>query len=108
MLILLGTLAAGSAARPGRAPTIVAQETKMVMHERESPTWERSITIKNPLDRAVWVYIECERNLTVNPIGLAGRHTTTITLPDVPPQDQCLLNHWKRMGNETIAPEWRP
>jgi hypothetical protein len=78
-LFLLGTLAA--TARPGKAPEIVAQETKMVTHELESPTWERWITIKNPLDRAVWVFIECEHHLTVNPVGLAGRHTTTVTLP---------------------------
>lgn len=99
---------AAAIASPSKVPHIVSQKTEMVKHEAASPTWERWITIKNPLNRAVWVFIECEHHLTVNPIGLPGRRKSTITLPDIPPQDGCLLHHWQKMGNETTAPEWRP
>ncbi len=109
MKVLLFALLALSAPHRGREPFIVHQVSTMVMRQYESPQWERSIQIKNPRARAVWVYIECESRLTVNPIGLAGKnHTTTIVLPDVPPGEGCVIHHWyEQRGTQSPKP-WSP
>ena len=104
---MLLALAASLHGKP-RAPFITKQSTDMVMHQYASPTWERHIWTRNPLDYAVWVYIECEEHLTVNPIGLAGRHTSEIVLPFIAPEEKCLLHHWyKQEGTKTPKP-WSP
>ena len=102
-------LAALIASRPRPAqPYVVSQVSKMVLHDRASPTWERHIKIRNPLDRAVWVYIECESRLTSNPIGIPGRKTDEVVFPDIPPGEGCLINHWGVQVAGKSPPEWRP
>ena len=106
VLANVGALA-WSASRPG-PPRIVHQISTMVFHNDASPTWERHIKIQNPRDRAVWVYIECESRLTTNPIGLPGRRTVTVTLPDIPPAEGCVLNHWREQRSGESPEPWSP
>ncbi len=97
-----------SATGPARGPHIVKQESIMVMHQYASPTWERHLWTHNPTNYAAWVYIECEHHLTVNPIGLAGRHTSEIVLPDIPPGEQCVVHHWLKQRGTQTPPPWSP
>ncbi len=106
MKALILALLVGSAG--ARGPFIKAQVSTMVMHQYDSPTWERRLDVRNPLDYATWVYIECEHHLTVNPIGLAGRHTSTIVLPDIPPGEQCQVHHWLKQKGTQTPPPWSP
>lgn len=106
--VLLGLVAAASAGRSGREPLISSQYSQMVTHQYESPTWERHILMRNPLPRAVWVYVECEQHLTVNPVGVAGRHTSEIVLPGIGEDEHCLLNHWNYQVNGQSPAPWSP
>jgi len=107
-LLLLGLLAFALAGfpRPGR-PYIEHQVSVMVMHSDASPTWERRIKIRNPLSKAVWVYIECESRLTSNPIGVRSGRADTFTFPDIPPGEGCLIHHWRAQDGKS-PPPWRP
>jgi hypothetical protein len=106
-LLALG-VASGFHRRPAPEPTIVSQRTDTVLDDMGSLIWERYIDIHNPLDRAVWVYLECAGHLTVNPVGVAGRHTTEITLDNVAPKEACLLNHWLPQKPGVSPPPWTP
>lgn len=66
------------------------------------------LTIRNPLPKDVWVYIECPNVLTVEPIGVDAHRTSKINLlcPGGP-GGGCLIHHWAYRGRG--APErWEP
>lgn len=107
-LVLGLTAVAGVNARAAKAPTIVSQRTDFVYDDLGQLIDERYIDIHNPLDKAVWVYIECEGHLTVNPVGVAGRHTSEITLDGIPKAEQCMLNHWYVQVPGKSPEPWRP
>ncbi len=65
----------------------------MVIQPYGSPVWERNVVVTNPRRRATVVNIECV-GLTVNPIVVLGKRSSTITLPGVPPGDGCSINNW--------------
>jgi hypothetical protein len=88
-------------------PYIVKQVTDMVTHQYASPTWERHIWIRNPFRHPVWVYLECPEHLTVNPIGLPDRKTSEVVLPDIPPQEMCIVHHWYLQDGRPPKP-WSP
>lgn len=106
--LLIAGVTAGVHRKAAPEPTIVSQRTDVVYDDQGQLIDERYIDIHNPLDRAVWVYIECEGHLTVNPVGVAGRHTSEITLDNVAQKELCLLNHWyKQIPGKSPEP-WRP
>jgi hypothetical protein len=90
------------------APHIVTQRTDTVSDDMGSLIWERYIDIRNPLDRAVWVYLECDVHLTVNPVSVSARHTSEITLDNVAPKEQCEINHWAIQVPGKSPEPWRP
>ncbi len=79
----------------------------MVMHQDASPTWERHIWVKNPVGSSVWVYLECDGHLTVNPIGLQRRHLSEVVIPGIPPGEQCWVHHWMKQDGRQ-PPPWTP
>jgi hypothetical protein len=91
-----------------KQPHIVTQRSDMVMHTYATPTWERHIYLHNPLPRPVWLYIECSSHLTTSAIGVTGGRTSEIVLPDIPPEEDCLINHWLVQETGKSPPEWRP
>jgi len=107
LLSILSWVTLAASGRPA-APYIVHQESVMVTHERESPTWERHITVRNPRDEAIWFWIECESQLTSVAIGQPGRHTSEYVFPDIPPGEGCLINHWQVQRGTEQPKEWRP
>lgn len=106
LLLLLSLLALTSAGRV-REPRIVHQISNLVLHDHSSPTWERHITVENPRKEAVWFWIECESQLTSTAIGQPGRHTSEYVFPDIPPGEQCMINHWEVQGTKSPK-EWKP
>lgn len=108
-LVLGLTAAAGVSARqPAKAPTIVSQKTDFVYDDLGQLIDERYIDIKNPLDKAVWVWLECESHLTTNAIGVAGRHTSEYTFDGIPSKEKCWINHWVVQAPGRSPPQWEP
>ena len=107
VLALLAVLMCGPA-RPCPEPHVISQRSVMVFPEKESPHWERRIYIRNPLAKPVWFWIECESQLTSTAIGLAGHHTSEYVFPDIPPNEQCEINHWIPQRAGVSPPEWTP
>ena len=105
---LLFSLVSPPVVQLDKVPHINAQWSKMIMHQYSSPTWERHIFLRNPTPKAIWCWIECESHLTTVAIGIAGRHTSEIVLPDIPPAEECMLNHWRTQEPGKSPPEWRP
>jgi len=106
-VLLIAALLALSSPK-GAQPTIVRQISNMVLHNDASPTWERHIVVKNPRDKAIWFWIECESHLTSVAIGQAGRHTSEYVFPDIPPGEQCVIHHWEFQNGTKPPKEWRP
>lgn len=66
------------------------------------------ITVRNPLSRPVWVYLECPNSLTETPVGIPGRTTADVNLAcGIEPGGICLLNHW-RLQDGHEPPQWTP
>ena len=107
LAISTAALVADSYAR-ARAPFIEKQVAGTVYDDMGQLIDERYIDIRNPLDKAVWVYVECEGHLTVNPVGIAGRHTSEITLDYVAQKEQCSINHWYVQVPGKSPEPWRP
>lgn len=88
-------------AEPG--PTIVKQEP--------GGAPDRVIlTVRNPTGRALWVYIECPKVLTQEPIGIDARGTTRINLlcPDGGPgEERCRVHHWEPQDGRSPR-RWEP
>jgi len=106
---LIGFVLASSAyARSQKDPYVVAQRSVVVRGDDGELIDERAIDVRNPNDRAVWVYIECEGALTVNPVGVAGRHTSEITLDFVAKNEHCIINHWYFQVPGQSPKPWRP
>jgi hypothetical protein len=68
----------------------------------------RFIYLHNTQARPIWVYLECEKHLTVTPIGIPGARVAEIRLPDIEPNEQCLLNRWVPQVEGKSPAEWRP
>lgn len=84
---------------PGTEPHIVTQHA-----ERDG---SKSLNIHNPLDQAVWIYIECSNVISVHPIGVPPRHWSDVNLksndPNVPVDDNtCYINHWQIAKNGNV------
>lgn len=68
----------------------------------------RYIYIHNTLARPIWAYIECEQHLTVTPIGIPGNRVGEVVLPDIEPDEKCLLNHYRVQVEGEDPPAWIP
>jgi len=115
MLVAFGAALLGRPADAGERkyrvretePYITHQSTDMVTHRDASPTWERHIWIRNPFRAAVWVYIECVEHLTINPIGIGKLHISEVVIPDIAPDESCLLHHWYLQDGKSPK-QWSP
>jgi hypothetical protein len=67
----------------------------------------RILYIHNPLDKAVWVWVECQNVMSTQPIGLPARRFSEVNLksndPDVAVDDNtCYINHWQVQKNGNV------
>jgi|SRR5665213_601049 len=69
---------------------------------------ERWIYLHNNQAVAVWAYFECEKSLTVAPIGIPGNRVAEVRLSGIDPDEQCSLNHWIPQIEGQSPPAWNP
>lgn len=112
LILALLALAAPAEARHRRKPAPAKVDKPVegptIVGERAGGADRVLLTVKNPLDRAVWVYIECPNSLTETPVGIPGRTTADVNLYcAIEPGGACLVNHWRYQDGH--SPErWRP
>lgn len=83
-------------------------EVPRVTHQETTATGTRRMTISNPTHRPLWLYIECERVLTVHPIAAPAKRVFVLEMKDSEPiTNDCYLNHWVVQTDR--SPEaWNP
>jgi hypothetical protein len=90
-------------------PVTHKPEPKIVKQESGGSPERVMLTIRNPLARAVWVYIECPNVFTEEPVGIEGRRTVKVNLacPSDPGAEPCVVNHWTIQDAHDPKP-WLP
>lgn len=109
-LVLMALLMFGPAPanKPWRAPHVVSQRSVMVIPQYESPQWEAHIFIHNPMKKAVWVWLDCRPHFTSVAIGIQAAHMSEYVFPDIPPGENCNVDHWEYQRPGHQPAEWTP
>jgi hypothetical protein len=107
-IIIAATIVTALASGSGDAATRNRHTLSPHVIKQEQHGTERWIYIHNNQPSWIWAYFECEKSLTVAPIGIRGNRVSEVRISGIEPEEQCVLNHWIPQIEGRSPQPWTP